>query len=281
MIDLHSHILPGIDDGADSLETSVAMARMAVEDGVTLMACTPHIKPGVYDNRPKDIWRATGDLVQELISRDIHLELLPGADVHLAGDLFERLGDELPPSLGETRYFLLEPPHHVLPPMLKAFCERLIAAERRPILTHPERLTWVPDHYEEAKALAECGVLMQLTAGSLTGEFGSAARDLAFRMLDDGLCDLIASDAHDAGPRAPGMSKAREIVRERLGKEEAQHVTLTRPQAILGDAAVARPARLTERRTRQGSRLPVARARPGLSGVFRRIGKSIAGRGGG
>lgn len=242
MIDLHSHILCGIDDGAKSLAMSIEMARMAVDDGVQVMACTPHIVPGVYLNEPSDIARRVRELETVLAGESIALSLVGGADVHIAPDLLARLSSDTPPTLHGTRYFLFEPPHHVLPPRLVAFSRGLVAAGFVPILTHPERLSWVTAHYGIIQELADAGVLMQITAGSLTGDFGRGVQRLADRLVEDGFCDILASDAHNTAGRPPGLSKARAIIAERRGEDEAEAAVLTRPRSILANAEVERSA---------------------------------------
>lgn len=116
MIDLHTHILPGIDDGARSLEISLDMARIAVADGTTVMACTPHIYPGLYMNDSAGIHRERDKLQQALDAHGIPLRLVVGADAHLVPELLQGLQTGRVPTLNGSRYFLLEPSHNVLPP---------------------------------------------------------------------------------------------------------------------------------------------------------------------
>ena len=249
MIDLHCHILPGIDDGAKSLENSLEMARIAVADGITIAACTPHILPGVYNNSGPNIKAAVAQLSAALIRADLPLRLVTGADVHVAPDLGAQLRDGRALTINDSRYFLLEPPHHVLPPRLTDHIFGLQAAGFQPILTHPERLTWIEGHYRLIKQFVYNGVLIQLTAGSLVGRFGRRPQYWADRILDEGLCHVLASDAHNTEQRAPRMSDAREMVARKLGEEEATNLVLTRPQAILDDAplsALALPAQPPE-----------------------------------
>ena len=119
MIDLHSHILPGIDDGAKSLDISLEMARQAVADGIHTMACTPHIYPGLYMNDAQGIAAARDALQRELDSQSIDLRLVTGADVHLVPGLLAGLRDGRVPTLNGSRYLLLEPSHHVAPPQFE------------------------------------------------------------------------------------------------------------------------------------------------------------------
>jgi protein-tyrosine phosphatase len=248
VIDLHCHILPGIDDGAKDLETALAMARIAVEDGIETLACTPHITPGVYDNRGPDILRSTAKLQDALDAHGIPLRLVCGADTHLAPDLGEGLGDGRIPSLGGSRYFLLEPPHHVAPPRLDLAVQDLLRQDYVPVITHPERLSWIEDHYELMKALAHAGAWLQITAGSLTGRFGPRPRYWAERMVDEGLTHILATDAHNLRNRAPRLGEGRDAVAARLGAEEARRMVLDRPRGILANADPATLAPLTSPR---------------------------------
>jgi protein-tyrosine phosphatase len=239
MIDLHCHLLPGIDDGAKDLETSLAMARMACSDGVSVVACTPHILPGVYNNSGPAIRQAVAGLRKELSQAGIPISLVTGADVHIAADLPFQLSDGRALTLNDTRYLLLEPPHSQMPPRLDDLVFGVQAAGFVPILTHPERLSWIEGHYDQIVRLFRNSVLMQITAGSLMGRFGRRPCYWAERMLDDGLCHLLASDAHDTKQRPPRLAEARELAAQRLGQDEATHLVLTRPQGILNDLSPA------------------------------------------
>ncbi|WP_080917851.1 tyrosine-protein phosphatase [Manganibacter manganicus] len=251
MIDLHSHILSGLDDGAPDVATSVEMARMAVADGTTQMACTPHIFPGKYPNSSETIIPALHALQAVLDAQDIPLRLFCGADVHLAPDLIERLGSGDVPTLNNSRYFLLEPPHEILPPKLEDFVDRLLEAGFVPIITHPERLLWVGRHFEMIRRLADSGCPMQVTAGSILGAFGPAASELAHRMLKEDLISFFASDAHGTTWRKPLMANAYQTVAELVGDEQAEQMFVERPAAILANAE---PAALTGSGRRAGTR---------------------------
>lgn len=233
MIDLHCHILPGIDDGAPDLETSLEMARIAVADGIKITACTPHITPGVYDNTGPDILRRIDALQLELDKADIPLRLTSGADVHLAPDLAGgmRSGRVLP--LAGSRYFLFEPPHHIAPPRIEDAVFDVMAAGYLPIVTHPERLSWIEGQYDVFQRMVHAGAWMQITCGSITGRFGERPKYWAEKMLDEGIVHIIATDAHNLRNRKPAMASARDAVAERLGEQAAIDMVLTRPQAVL------------------------------------------------
>jgi protein-tyrosine phosphatase len=258
VIDLHCHLLPKIDDGSKNLEESLEMARIAVADGIRITACTPHIMPGVYDNTGPAIEAAVVAMQAELDKAGIPLLLVPGADVHIAPDLLQGLksGRVLP--LGSSRYFLLEPPQGIVPPRFDDFVYGLIGAGYVPIITHPERMSWIESHYELLKRLVRSGVWVQLTAGSLLGRFGRRARTWAERMLEDGLIHIIASDAHDMEVRTPRLRDAFHAVEAISGRDEAIHQVLTRPTGILrnfgpSDLPEPRKAENPARRARDNS----------------------------
>lgn len=245
MIDLHCHMLPGIDDGSPDLETSLAMARMAVAEGVRVQACTPHIYPGLYENTAAGIRAAIRAFQAELDRHEIPLRLVEGADVHLQPDLVDAIRADRIPTLSGSRYLLLEPPHHVAPPRFDEALFELRAAGYVPVITHPERLSWIEDHYEAFVRAVDEGAWMQLTAGSLTGRFGRRPQYWAERMLDEGLVHLLATDAHDLHRRPPRLAEGREAAVRRVGEEEAQRLVLGRPQVIVDNqpaGAVAMPA---------------------------------------
>ncbi|MES2979253.1 MAG: CpsB/CapC family capsule biosynthesis tyrosine phosphatase [Pseudomonadota bacterium] len=233
MIDLHSHVLPGIDDGAPTLEVALEMARMAVADGIQTMACTPHIYPGLYLNDSAGINAARDALQAELDRQSICLRLVIGADVHLVPGLLQGLRAGTIPTLHGSRYVLLEPSHHVAPPRFEDSVFSLVAAGYTPVITHPERLTWIETHYPVFVRLIEQGSWMQITAGALTGSFGPRARYWAERFIGEGHAHILASDTHSTGRRKPCLSEARLAAAALVGNEEATHLVVTRPQAIL------------------------------------------------
>ncbi len=243
MIDLHSHILPGIDDGAKDLEMSLAMGRLAVEDGTTHIACTPHFMSGVYDNSVPVITKIISELEAAFLDHDIDLNLIRGGDIHIAPDIAHRLANDTLPTLGASNYFLFEPPHHVLPPGIVALCKGIMDAGFMPVLTHPERLTWIEKHYDVICQLDELGVVVQLTASSVVGSFGKRALYWSERMLDEGRVDIIASDAHNIRSRPPGLSRARDVLATRFDDQVAMMMVKDNPQCILENQPVAKKQR--------------------------------------
>lgn len=237
MIDLHSHILPNVDDGSTSIEMSLEMAARFVEQGVTHVACTPHILPGVYHNTGLDIRQRIVDLQTHLDEAGIALTLVTGADNHIIPDFVAGLAAGHLLSLADSPYVLVEPPHHVAPLRLEELFFSILVAGYVPILTHPERLTWIEQKYDVMARLVQRGVWMQITSGSLRGAFGRRPRYWAERMLDDGLCHVIATDAHNLTSRRPDLAEGRDAAATRVGAVEAEHLVVTRPYAILSSIA--------------------------------------------
>jgi len=235
MIDLHNHILPGLDDGAADVSVAIGMAKMAVDEGTTVLACTPHILPGLYHNRGDLIRREVAKLQQVLTGQGIPLNLVIGADVHLVPDLSAGLREGRLLTLADSRYVLIEPPRHVYPARLAEALFSLIVAGYVPILTHPERLAWINTHYAEILRLFHGGVWMQITAASLLGKFGKPARYWSERMLDEGRVHILASDAHDLTRRPVNLRAGRDAAALRVGEEEAEHMVSTRPEGILAN----------------------------------------------
>lgn len=233
MIDIHCHLLPGIDDGAQTLPTSLEMARIAVADGITTIFCTPHIYPGLYENTGPDIRRRVNELQAELGAAGIALELSFGADTHLVPEVREGLRTGRIPTLGGSRYLLLEPSHHVCPPRFKESVFELIGAGYVPVITHPERLTWVDQHYSDFTDLARSGAWLQVTGGALVGRFGGRVKKIAERFVGDGWAHVLASDGHSTGQRSPVLAEARTRADALVGPAEAARLVLDRPRAVL------------------------------------------------
>jgi protein-tyrosine phosphatase len=258
VFDIHSHILPGIDDGATDISVSLEMARMAVANGVTVQACTPHIMPGVYNNAGPDI-RGRIDTLQAILDGEgIALRLVPGSEVHLVPNMTEgfRSGHLL--TLANSRYVLIEPPYHAPPLRLVEQFFNIMVAGYYPILAHPERLGWINLHYALIQQLVHGGVWMQITAGSITGAFGPKSQYWAERMLDEGKVHVIASDAHDDRRRPPNLAEGREAAAKWVGDTDATHMVETRTRCILANhppSSVPSPAAVAENKKVPNERL--------------------------
>lgn len=234
MIDLHSHILPGLCDGSQDLDTSLEMARIAVADGTTHLACTPHIYPSVYENNTSNITEALEHLQKALNEHEIPLTLVIGADTHMVPEVMQGLRKGNIPTLNHTRYFLLEPSHHVPVVGFLDQIENFLNAGYVPLITHPERLRWLENHYDEFIEAAKLGAWIQLTAGAVAGDFGRTAKKWSERFLQDGYVHILASDAHGIERRPPVMSAGINEAINIIGDEiEVLRMVKERPQAVL------------------------------------------------
>lgn len=233
MIDLHSHILHAIDDGAANMQVALDMARFAAEDGVEVMACTPHFLPGVYDPDVVDVVTRVNELNDRLLDEGIDLVVVSGCEAHVRPDMVTRLKSGEILTLHSSRYVLVEAPPAVLPPHLDQLFMNIIGAGFKPILAHVERYRWAERALTWVQRMSSAGVLMQVTAGSFFGDYGRSAKELSLRFLDAGLVDVVASDAHDLTRRPPGLSKAWNLVRSERGEAEARLIFKERPEFIL------------------------------------------------
>jgi protein-tyrosine phosphatase len=260
MIDLHCHVLPGIDDGSATLEDSLAFCRIAVEDGVGTLVCTPHMREGFYVNRAEAIRASLEGLRREVEAAGIPLELLPGCEVHIAPGLPEAIaaGEVMTYNDG-GRYLLLELPYRQYPVKVEDLVFSLKLAGVTPVLAHPERIRFFQDDLGRVETLVRMGCLGQLTSSSLTGTFGARVRDLSEEMIHRGLVHLLGSDAHDTSYRPPRLAAARDRWAALAGPEAAERATESWPRAILRGEPLEPP----EPRPR--------RAGPGRGGLLSRL----------
>ncbi len=232
MYDIHCHILPAFDDGAKDLKTALKMAQIAVEDGITHVCCTPHIYPGMYDNNTTNITQAVENFRTKLKDNEINLTLAVGADIQHVAEMVTRLHDGSMPSINNSQYVLFEPPHHIAPPHFESSVYDVLSAGYTPLITHPERLSWIETHYDEFRRVAGKGAWMQLTAGSLAGHFGKRVKYWAEKMLDEGFVYVLATDAHNVTRRAPRLSEGYEAALKFVDEQEARAMVFDRPKAI-------------------------------------------------
>lgn len=247
MIDLHNHLLPGIDDGAKQVEETVEFLRILAKDGVTAVTATPHMKPGVYDNSRADILNAV-DLVRRAAADDpeaSRVRLLPGAEVYYTADVTDRARrGELMSVADGGKYVLLELPYQQVPMRVEETIFQLRIAGLTPIMAHPERVAYYLEDFERVEASVRLGALTQVTGASITGLFGSKARDFAHRMIDRNLAHIVATDSHDVRYRPPILSAARDVVARLVGPEAARGMVEDLPRAVLEgrEATIPEPA---------------------------------------
>jgi protein-tyrosine phosphatase len=252
VIDLHAHILPGMDDGAPDLEASIAMSMTAVAEGIEIVAATPHVNRD-YPPDARAMAYAVGALNVALARLEVALAVLPGGELAMA--TAREMDDETLRAfcLGGGSCLLLESPYGGELPWLEDLTADLQERGFRPLLAHPERSPLFQEDVERLSRLVDRGVLCTVNAGSMTGRSGDAARDCALEMFRRGLAHAVSTDAHDNARRPPRLGDAFESLEPHLpGVSKLGHwCTKDAPAAILGgDPLPERPALVGARRRR-------------------------------
>lgn len=237
-VDIHCHLIPEIDDGAKSWDESLAMAEMAVDDGFATMIVTPH-QLGTYGHNSGDLIRQkTAELQEELDSRGIPLEVLPGADVRIEDGMLAGLRGGSVLSLADhRRHVLLELPHELYFP-IEGILADLKKAGMVGILSHPERNQGLLKNPGLIEPLVDAGCLMQITASSFVGGMGAGPQAMAEWMVAQGLVHFLATDAHGPKSRRPLMSRAFQRVAELSDLENAVDLCCRNPAAVAAGKAV-------------------------------------------
>ena len=221
MVDLHCHILPGVDDGPPDLHGSLAMARAAVDEGTRTVAATPHINYD-HDVAPGGVGAHVAALNESLGREDLPLTVVKGGEVALSrlGDLDDEALSQI--SLGDGSYMLVESPYSHAVPLLDEQLFELELRGFRPLLAHPERCPHFHADPKRLGRLVDRGVLCSINSGSMRGQFGSTVRRFALRLLGEGLVHDVASDAHDADRRPPGLASGFQLAEPELPGISAQ-----------------------------------------------------------
>jgi protein-tyrosine phosphatase len=230
MVDIHCHILPGIDDGSKSWEMTAEMCHMAAQDGITHIVATPH---------SNDTWAYSRERFTEMLgplhdAGDGKLSFSLGCDFHFSYDnIQDALANPRRYTIGDTQYLLIEFSDYGIPPSVQEDVFSLRSNGMIPIITHPERNQPLLNRPEMVLELVEHGCLVQITANSVTGTWGGKSKKMAEWLLHRGAVHVIASDAHNLDRRPPIMSKARDLVAEIVGAEAAEALVTGNPAAIV------------------------------------------------
>lgn len=235
MIDIHNHIIPEIDDGALDLDMALAMLRMAEQQGVTHLVCTPHMHPGRFENSLDTIKPAFESLVNQVEKEGLAIQLAMGAEVRISDEFMIQLRQQQVPFIGEWEgkpAVLLEMPHAQVPTGIEQLLMWVEKQGVQPIIAHPERNKEIMKNPDRIYELVDRGALLQLTAGSVAGQFGESAEQLSHWLLDRRLITFIASDAHRTERRAPAMALAREVLKADYGESVAQALTWSNPAKL-------------------------------------------------
>lgn len=236
MIDLHSHILPGIDDGARSISMSLMMAQQAVDVGISHMVCTPHMHQGHYDNSIHTIQHSFDYLTERVAALGLDLSLSFAAEVRADESLPDWIRNRSVPFLGELDgrpVLLLELPHSHVPVGIENLLRWLKAHGIQPLIAHPERNREIQRCPELIRRLRGLGCMLQVTAGALVRRFGDNPFELGLAMLHGNKIDVVASDTHDIRRRPNDMLAAYELICAEMGEPLARRLCVETPHAIV------------------------------------------------
>jgi len=235
MFDLHNHLLPGIDDGSPDIETSIALAKTAIEEGFTHMVCTPHIHPGRFDNNLGTINHAFNAFKTALAQHNLNLNVAAAAEVRIGPEIIQAAKLNTLPFLGEwngKKVLLLEFPTPTIPVGSDNLTKWLISQNILPMIAHPERNKAIMDHPSKLKPFLDQGCLLQLTAGALTGNFGHQSQEIAEQLLLEDKITIMATDAHNTRYRPPVIQDSLQRAIELIGETKAKKLVLDNPLEI-------------------------------------------------
>lgn len=240
MIDLHTHILPGIDDGSPDFKSSLAMAKLAAQGGTRYLTATPHCnQAGRFENfySPK-LRHLFLDLKYAIRENQIPLELLLGMEIYASDDMEEKIRDGRLIGINRSRYYLVEFSFDEEPGQIRDYLKSIFRAGGIPLIAHPERYYCVQDDASLLYEWLQMGCLSQINKGSIFDRCGTAAGVSARELLRLGLVTCMASDAHSPSVRTPSMARSRAWVAAAMGREVAELLTRENPLRILNNLPV-------------------------------------------
>lgn len=234
MIDSHIHLLPCIDDGAGDIAVSDAMINVAIEDGIDAIICTPHDLNGVYRNNRTKIISAIDELKRFVEDKPKSIRLYPGAELHMDPDIVSKVLDgEALTMADQGKHVLIEFPKIFVARHVEGILENLLFNKITPIIAHPERNPVFVNNQQIFCEWLNMGCKAQLTAMSVTGEFGKPLQSISRDWCQQGLIHLIASDAHRPTGRAPKLAAANALIEDWMGRESAEILFIRNPQHII------------------------------------------------
>jgi len=240
MIDIHAHILPGIDDGPRNMDESIAMLRLAVADGIRTMVATPHYD-GADPGLPCLASATMRETRRQIAEHGLDLQVLSGFELSLTPELINRFDDWESLGLNGSRYLLIECPVAYWSDYVEEGLFRLQAAGMRPILAHAERYDSIIDDIEVANRLASRDILLQVNADSLTGSRGRDHARCARALVKRGIVSFLATDSHSPRSRSPHLHRAAGVAARLIGSEAAERLVASNPHAVLNNAEIPEP----------------------------------------
>ncbi len=234
MIDIHAHILPGLDDGPSTLEESLEMARIAVKNDIRYMIATPHCLNGRYINWRQNILSSCIEFNSALEKHNIPLKVLPGSEAHLSMEIMDEFEKGRLMTLNDTGCYLsLELPDQIIAKSVIRFINNIRIRNIIPIIAHPERNMAIQNDLDLLSDFISAGALSQITGNSLKGEFGPLVFDCCIEIIERRMVHFMASDAHSAFGRPPDFLESYKKLSSMIGKNEAEKIMFEFPQNIL------------------------------------------------
>lgn len=252
MIDIHTHILPGLDDGAADIETSLEMLGMAAKDGTECIIATPHMIPGALEKSAESFNKTYQDIKRAAAVKVPGIEILPGAEIFLSPEVPALLEEGRVNTLNNTSYILVEFPMRSIPAYVNNVLYELRLKGYRPIIAHPERNIEIIASPNILYDFVMKGMLTQVNATSLTGLYGRKVRETALRLLKHKMVHFVATDAHTCKGRSPKLAGARRIVEAEMGEEEAQKLFEKNPRLMLENKEFVVPEPTMVKKTNKG-----------------------------
>ena len=235
MIDLHCHILPGIDDGAQTIDDSLALLRAAIDDGISHVVCTPHIQLGRFDNTIDIIQTTFDELQTQVIKESLAIKLAYAAEVRICPEIMLLAKQKKLPFIGTWQgknVLLLELPHSHIPPGTEQLLTWLNKNNIIPMIAHPERNRDIIADVNKFNRLTKADCLYQITASSLCGDFGEVPQKISEMLLREDKVTIIATDAHSVKRRPPKLAQAAKLAESIVGADKAKQLVYDTPKLI-------------------------------------------------
>jgi len=237
LIDLHCHLLPGVDDGAVDDADSIALFKLAIDDGISHMVLTPHVHPGRYENTKRNLEAPFRRLERLISENQLNISLSVAGEVRLCSEVLSLFSTDDLPFIGKYQgknVILLEFPHEGIPPGSDKLVDWLMQRNILPMIAHPERNKAIIRDIKKAGPFIERGCLFQLTAMSITRKFGENPHNIAHQFLSNRWANIVASDAHNIKHRPPILSEAYQTITEQYGEAMARELLVDTPTMLIG-----------------------------------------------
>jgi len=248
VIDLHCHILGGMDDGARDIEASMDMARHAASEGITKIIATPHHKNGKYDNVAESIRSKVGELNTRIQEENLNLEILPGQEPRIYGELLEDYNQGEILTLANSTYLFVELPSNHVPRYTRQLLFDIQLAGLSPVIVHPERNSEIMENPDSLFKLVEKGAATQVTASSVTGHFGKKIKNYSLQLIESGQAHFIASDAHNLSGRSFRLSEAYDVIRKEFGSDMVYMLQENAQLVVEGNTIYRQPPQQIKRK---------------------------------